>query len=868
MREGQQTYILSLEASDIYSHMVRDEKIKMKFTGMIPFSLELMKLKSTGMKIKTDRVTGKQTSNDVINVNFSQKVKSGLTIINILKAKIKNLDEEKNKEYIQKLSDYIDQIEKERNTEKWNEISNTSLREYLYKNGFTIKTTNTKGKPKLTKYVVYKRSSSKSRTGQCLFIKESLYKEMIDWSRMYLPFKKNMIIDYAGLLAYESLVGSSLESTIQIHPENILIVDDVESSFELECNIIKTGENELLDSITDIDTVNNSLFDGESLLDEMFFEDGHSMKLLRNHMFKSAAFNTKLQRFFEKNCPKGIDYEDWYIYDMFGNKQKAKDILMVITPSSLKALKFSSVIGSDKDMYQYWKEIVHKDGNIFGVCKHEKRSKRGTDEQGNPLQQTSYQMLNCMPMEQSDINSLLEIEKDYIDRLKNDDVVFVNYLKNGMNAINSNGMFIDLYKRNPSIASTRIFKDFRKAEINKYVSHVKKGKLRLKGDYCVLFGNPVEFLYHSIGKFNKKDSLSLKDNEVYTNLFEFNKELVCFRNPNTSPSNVLIVKNKQIDLFEKFFNLTPNIVCVNAIKFPIQDILSGCDYDSDTMVIYDNPSMMKLAKQCFGKYKVCLNRVNSQKIDYRLNKEDMFKIDNQLSSSQRNIGKVVNLGQICMSTYWDLLNKGVPKENLKDLLKSIDIMTVLSGICIDLAKKFYDIDIDKEIENVSKTKDLRKNKPLFWQYVSQSKTIKSRIEMYRCPMDYLYRELSDLKYAEKRDSINLIDLLDKQSLKDVDRKQQDKIIEYANDLSDTVRKINATTKDKKERRILMTDAMNRYNYNLKKLNVKSETVFSLLNHISKENVKEPVKLMNLLYINHKDIFIKIFKKEKKTPHFF
>jgi hypothetical protein len=76
----------------------------------------------------------------------------------------------------------------------------------------------------------------------------------------------------------------------------------------------------------------------------------------------------------------------------------AKDIDLICTPSSLKALKFSNVIGTDKDMWEYWKRKVNEDENLFGVCKHDKKSKLGYDENGNVLQQTSYQMINCLPM--------------------------------------------------------------------------------------------------------------------------------------------------------------------------------------------------------------------------------------------------------------------------------------------------------------------------------------------------------------------------------------------------------------------------------------------------------------------------------------
>lgn len=196
------TYILSLEGSDIYNHMVRGRKIKDDFSGMIPYSLELIKLKAEGLKVKVNKTNGKESSRDIINVKFKRKVQSGEQIIKNITEKIAKLEmqnDENTTNYIIKLKDFIKLIESEKNTDKWTEVKNDDLRNELYTNGFTITNIDTKtGEITEDKYCVYKRSGSKSRTGQCLFIKENLYQPMINWSRIYLPFVEGMKLDYAG----------------------------------------------------------------------------------------------------------------------------------------------------------------------------------------------------------------------------------------------------------------------------------------------------------------------------------------------------------------------------------------------------------------------------------------------------------------------------------------------------------------------------------------------------------------------------------------------------------------------------------------------------------------------------------------------
>lgn len=864
---NKQVYIPSIEASDLYTHMIRDKEIKFDYCGMIPYSLELIKLRKEGLNIIKNKLSDKEFSGDVVNVKFNQKVQSGIQLVKKLKDKA---DSATNDEYRDKLEEFIEYIQQDKDVDKWLEVSPNRLRINLYTKGFYIRNIDEKtGEIIDTKYIVYKRSSSKSRTGQCLFIKEELHKNMIEWSRLNLPFQNGQEIDYASLLAYESLVGSSLERTIKIEPKNILIVDDVESKFKKLCNVVKKGEDGLLDSIEEENEISNSLFDGESLLDSSYFTNNQSMMLLRNHMFKSASFNCNIHEFLIDHCPSDVEFSDWKIKNMFNQSILASDVKLIITPSSLKALKFYKVLGTEKELWNHWKKIIIQDGCLFGVCKHEKKSKRGVDDKGNTLQQMSYQMINSLPIDEDDIQTLSSFELNYIEKLKNDDNHFIDHINKRANDMNSNLMFVELYNINKKIVHTKLFKTFRKAEINSYVTHIKRGKLRLTGDYCVMLGNPIEFLYHSIGclntvdcsiKHDKYNSDTLTANEVYTYLFDFDKKITGFRNPHTSPSNVLIATNKYSKTIDTYFNLSPNIVCVNAINFEIQDILSGCDYDSDTVLLLDNEFLLELSEKCFSKYKVCVNKVESMKKKHRLNNFDMCEIDNQLSTSQRNIGKVVNLGQFCMSTYWESLYLDRDKKVLDKLLKKVDILTVLSGICIDLAKKLYELDIDKEITNISKIEELGKLKPMFWKYISQNKNIDKRIRYYQCPMDYLYKEMSELDYAAHRENINISSLLVKYNGRKANRKQESKIIEQTEELSRKIISIMSSSKytsDEKNR--LVDDILKFYEFKIRKLTVKSETMYDMLTNVLTNKSKILIRLLNILYKTQPETFKKAFK---------
>jgi len=880
-------YIMSLEASDIFCHQHRNLNIKKEYYGMIPFSLELIKLIDNGMKTKYLSNRDKYISDDIINVKFKTKTKSvekqteeTLKAISSLQESIekdaynsKPINKKKEFAYNTMLEQLMGLQEMQSNPENNKlenspeEISLDELRHYLYMNGFKIKFKHPKtGNIKEVEYVVYKRSSAKSRTGQCLFIKKTLFKKMIQWSRMFLPFKNGQEVDLAGLLAYESLVGSSLEDTIKINPYNILIVEDVDSKFKRLANVVSSNEKTgYLDSVREEATVSNSLFDGQSLLESDFFKEGQSMILLRNHMFKSASFNTNISLFLKDEAnKKGIDYDTWQIEDMYGNKMFAKDIKMIITPNSLKALKFKDVLSekTEKAMWDYWRKLVSEEDSLFGVCKHDKSSKLGKDAEGLMLQQTSYQMINCLPINKKEISTLTNTESEYIERLQNDNDYLVKEIARSADEANSNEAIVDIYKVNSNLENTQLFKNFKRHFIYKKKEHAKKGKIKINGDYVVLLGNPLEMLYHSIGYDVLNNTPSLKNNEVHCNMFDNQEDLVGFRNPNTSPSNVLHMKNKIVPQINRYFNLSENIIAVNAIDFEIQDILSGCDYDSDTMLASNDPTLVKVAKKCRKEYLVCINNIKGDKKKYTLTQYDHYEIDKQLSSSQRIIGRVVNLGQLCMSAYWDAINRGKIGKDVDELLKKVDVMTILSGIAIDMAKKFYDIDMMKEIINVQNNKVLKERgkKPNFWIYVSQNKNIVDQLAKFECPMDILMEHINKEDTAIPRSkTISFNDIIkDDLTTKRVDKRQIDNVNELVSYYDTEMKKIKREKAEDEREKILELEA--EVEDKIKKWKLKAETMSVILKEgVFKE--KFSLRMIKVLHSYHKEEFLKVFKEE-------
>lgn len=246
-------------------------------------------------------------------------------------------------------------------------ISKKKLRQMAYKDGITINGIH---------YVNFQRTSSKARTGNCLFIDERYFDEMDGWQNLGIPFRKMVrsedrsnpnpfeTADIVGARSYQSLISSSIIGELEIDPYSILLIDDVSGHATMDCNVVKLVESEdgkgkELKAVREPYTQFTDLWDGQSLLDSSVFENGtyatkgkdgtikeHSYKdygfiLLRNHFFKTAVFNTNLQAYYRERY-KGV--ENPIIEDSFGNPFEPSKILMVTTRNSAKIFKFADII--------------------------------------------------------------------------------------------------------------------------------------------------------------------------------------------------------------------------------------------------------------------------------------------------------------------------------------------------------------------------------------------------------------------------------------------------------------------------------------------------------------------------------------------
>lgn len=442
-----------------------------------------------------------------------------------------------------------------KSTEKFKTImSARRIREWVYEHGFYMNG---------IKFVRFMRSAGSARTGKCLFIDEKMYPLIHKWEMCGLDIQEGEECDLAGIESYISLTASSIIGAIQIKPENILLVDDYESVFRDTVVAVEQGEDGHLTATEKEVEISNSIWDGESLIDQSLMGEysPYGFVLLRNCFFKSAAFNCNLQKWFADNGITDVS--------QLNGKTLAKSIdqvLYITTPSSIKYLKYGS--------FEKWIENI---SSVFGVVKHEKKPKflngKGV--------KVSYQLINTLAMTRDDVVEFLKPSLEYMNLIKHDMAAFRWHVhfkaQRETDIVNKtkNDVVYKLLGICDDFSKTKIFQEFKKDSIRSFISELKLGHVIVNGNYEVLCGNAVELLQQAIGKFAGKSVLGYGN--IHTKRFEYGKQLLCCRSPHTSSGNVMLANNVESEEIDRYFNFTTEIVAVNSIGENILQRLSGAD---------------------------------------------------------------------------------------------------------------------------------------------------------------------------------------------------------------------------------------------------------------------------------------------------
>lgn len=597
-------------------------------------------------------------------------------------------------------------------------LNREQMRNYFYENGIDIVYNYNKRKSEKIHYVMLYRSTGKAKKGTCMFINEKLYEKARNFLYMGIKLpKENAPIVEIG--AYASLISSGIENTITIKPEEILVVKDVDSYCKKTVTLVDVdSEKQCYAKTVENYDLFNTMFDGQALIDDSIFPEwGDGYLLLRQHMTKCAAFRTYIQKFFKDYY--GANYEKAVITDYFGREVKVKDVKMITTENALKWIKFNV-------SYDYWSDWVRKNECKWGVVKTAHKSKLGE------VQQMSYQMVNALATDIMKDVSNKTVE--YINDLKLDDEVFLDYLRKNDNFAMDYNVLLALVEHNEDFLNCDYFRNRKSVIIRNYKKKCISGKLLQNADNLVLVGSPYAMLLHSVGESVDNDVTFNVENDCiqcYTERFDDGEYLAEFRSPFNSRANLGVLHNVNHEYFHKYFNFGKQIIAVNTNHTDFEDRNNGSDFDSDSIYTTNQEKIVEHAKFCYNNYHTVVNNIPQEKTKYNSDILSFAKVDNMLAKSQMAIGRSANVAQLCLTYSYN---------NVDDkFVQYADILAVLSQVSIDNTKRKFDVDVDKEIKRIENEIEVKENGyPLFWLSIRKGFD-KSKINYeLNCPMNYLY----------------------------------------------------------------------------------------------------------------------------------
>ena len=880
--------IILIEAAEIYfTQYINDEKLTIKnpkdefdkhFCDLMTMSLDLIHLIKQG-KLKYKMIDEEYYTYDFINVSFKKHLKI--------------------------------------TTAQKNSFTHVSkIRRELYLNGFTIND---------HKYVRYKRSAGAAKDGSCLFIRSDLFAGMNRWSKTGLDEIKDQKC-YKSLTTYEAYKALSLSSiinTISLNPDHILFVKDFEHILKDQDVVQVTydkKEKSLVAKRTITDVTNN-LFDGEGLLDVSVFKQcglSHKgMMLLRNRFFKCCAFNTNLQAWFKKN--NIISTKQLFGYTA---AKSVKDIKLVVSESCLKYLKMCDDGFNETNIKRWCNEIKDEHSeSLFGIVKTDKRTRFFDGD----MVETTYQLLNTLQLKKrKDLNLLAAPYIDYIKKIRNikdapeyvklflkgelpleedydDDSEYVEKdidLQDYSSYSFRNKVCYDLIDINKDAIKTKVFKQqiFRNI-INSFRLKLYDGRILVDGTYATLFGNPMEYLKYITIKddkqmFNKDNiSSSLKEGEIYCKFFNKNKlsgeevELVGSRAPHMTMGNILYAKNKRVEDIDRWFNLSDNIVVVDAINNNIQQRLNGADYDSDSMLLTNNKLLVSKAKENYDKFPVPVVGFTHEDKPYQTNLDEdkkhnlylnLHKVDYSIANNKTGI--IVNLSQQLNSHLWDKLNRN-SRFNYQELYNEIAILAVLAGAEIDSAKRSFPFKTSVELKKAKQyiVDHGYEKEPVFFFYVASKEEGGRKPEadeivrhmrgindndFLRTTMDYLWDYAESKVKAPHIENVELFSLIrDEINTKGLSKKDYEHInkafaslVDFTNEITNKNRNGKNKKKKKPKTKVMFFPVKNNsYEFNKKDFNARVRKCYRQI--VKGINDKQKARKL-----------IKMIEKDTKTPH--
>lgn len=484
-------------------------------------------------------------------------------------------------------------------------------------------------------------------------------------------------------------------------------------------------------------------------------------------------------------CPRRA-FQDWCsehditvhkITDIYGKSHSITDVDYIFTKSQFKMYKyFNNEYNENGDLIRTGWEVYKDNFKKYGcdAC-------RCNVERGVKLNaKTNYQVLQTLTTEMTDddIHSLASYDINCLNGIGRNVQCMLNVLgANEKKNDNLNWLQKSLLLY-PEMLKDFYVKTLLKNTKDSMIKKFRSGKFNINGSYVFAIPDPLACLqwwFTDMDKENLDAFGFVKEGYVSCNLFADKEELDCLRSPHLDHAHC-IRKNQLRECDEKWLKSS-------GVYLGIKDTMSKVlmyDNDGDKLLLHNNKTIIKCAKQFQSKYGMIPNYYDMPKANPELLTNTSLFEGIVNAYHHGNIGTPSNE----ITKVWMTLNPSSTIDEINDAIEVISLRCADVNFTIDYAKTLYKPEIPKNILQKYKVYSGKKV-PHFFMY-AKNKTTKQVEELGQCNIDRITNVVKSNRIVFK-------DLLGKYSYKmlmsnpDVDCKtdKANEILELYRELENT-----------------------------------------------------------------------------------
>lgn len=635
-------------------------------------------------------------------------------------------------------------------------------------------------------FVFFTAGAGQTRCKKSTFVNEKLLNE--NFNRLFCGLTPEMINAQGGMntnkyLAYTSLCQTNTEIWKNFNIDRAIVVDDIEYDIpdqkiryiytespddkkqlqflidEIEnCNIqlneiklkkqnrprgFKRPQTEIMDE-RNLKNRRKSLKDDIQKLKSKYhrseiktmpvtipFTDGFGISLRK---IESSMIRLPFIKGLIAYCPRR-KFIDWCsansisihkVTDIYGKQYSINEIDYIFTKSQFKMWKYYNNVFDDngnlvKTGWEVYKENFKKYNCDACRCNVERGVKLNS--------KTNYQVLQTLTTEMTDddILSLASYDINCLNGIGRNIQCMLNVL--GANEKKNDNMnwlqkSLLLY---PEMLKDFYVKTLLKNTKDSMIKKFRSGKFNINGAYVFAIPDTLACLQYWFTDMDKSDLSKfgfVREGNVSCRLFQSNEELDCLRSPHLDHAHC--IRKNQIN------DQTKNWTKSNGIYIGMKDIMSKLlmyDNDGDKLLIHNNKTIIKCAKQYQRKHGMIPNYYDMPKANPELISSDSLYNGIVMAYHHGNIGTPSNE----ITKIWQTLSPDSTEEEIQHAINVIALRCADVNFTIDYAKTLYKPTIPKEILEQYKVYSGKKV-PHFFIY-AKGKSKSNVEELSNCNID-------------------------------------------------------------------------------------------------------------------------------------